>query len=236
MNLIIAGCEYAGTTTLASAIAGWAQSTMGGTQEIHDHFKIPNIACYYPGAPADPLTNDELCQIMSWSPKLKEMAQRQSMNYHMPNNSDADDYILVGFHVEDTVYAPAFFGYGHEQEPQGGSRWKYARHIEYGFAQQAPDTILVLVKAEAEVIARRMAANPHPFSIIEEKDIESVLAEFETEQERSILPTKIVIDTSRATVQESAEEMIANIRPHLTIEDRRRMVLKQASPQRTTHS
>lgn len=228
MNLIIAGCEYAGTTTLASAIAEWAQSTMGGTQEIHDHFKIPNIACYYRGTPADPLTNDELSQIMSWSPKLKEMAQRQSMNYHMPNNSDADDYILVGSHVEDTVYAATFFGYGHEQEPQGGARWKYARHIEYAFAMQAPDTILILVKADAEVIARRMAANPHPFSIIEEKDIESVLAEFETEQERSILPTKLVIDTSRATVQESAKELIADIRPHLTIEDRRRMVLKQA--------
>lgn len=236
MNLIIAGCEYAGTTTLASAIAEWAQLTMGGTQEIHDHFKIPNIACYYRGARADPLTNDELSQIMSWSPKLKEMAQRQSMNYHMPNNSDADDYILVGFHVEDVVYAAAFFGYGHEQEPQGGSRWKYARHIEYGFARQAPDTILVLVKADAEVIARRMVANPHPFSIVEENDIESVLAEFEMEQERSILPTKIVIDTSRATVQESAEELIANIRPHLSIQDRRRMALKHASRQRTTHS
>lgn len=229
MNLIIAGCEYAGTTTLAWAIARWAQSTMGGTQEIHDHFKIPNIACYYRGTPADPLTNDELSQIMSWSPKLKEMAQRQSMNYHMPNNSDADDYILVGFHVEDVVYAAAFFGYGHEKEPQGGSRWKYARHIEYGFAKQAPDTILVLVKADAEVISRRMTANPHPFSIVKEKDIESVLAEFETEQERSILPTKVVIDTSRTTVQESAKELIANIRPHLTIEDRRRMVLKQAN-------
>lgn len=229
MNLIIAGCEYAGTTTLALAITEWAQWTMGGTQEIHDHFKIPNIACYYRGTPADPLTNDELSQIMSWSPKLKEMAQRQSMNYHMPNNSDADDYILVGFHVEDVVYAAAFFGYGHEKEPQGGSRWKYARHIEYGLARQAPDTILVLVKADAEVIASRMAANPHPFSIVKESDIESVLAEFETEQERSILPTKIVIDTSRATVQESLVELIANIRPHMTIEDRRRMALKQAN-------
>lgn len=228
MNLIIAGCEYAGTTTLASSIAGWAKSAMGGTQEIHDHFKIPNIACYYRGTPADPLSNDELTQIMSWSPKLKEMAQRQSMNYHMPNNSDADDYILVGFHVEDAVYASAFFGYGHEREPQGGSRWKYVRHIESGFAEQAPDTIMVFVKASAEVIARRMAANPHPFSIVKENDIESVLAGFELEQERSILHTKVVVDTSSATVQESTEELIATIRPHLTIEDRRRMVLKLA--------
>ena len=54
MNLIIAGCEYSGTTTLANGIAEWARRTMGGTQEIHDHFKIPHIATYRIGPPAEP--------------------------------------------------------------------------------------------------------------------------------------------------------------------------------------
>ena len=108
MNLIIAGCEYSGTTTLANGIAEWARSTMGGTQEIHDHFKIPHIACYRIGPPAEPLTDEELAQIMEWTPKMKEMAQRQSMNYHMPNTCAGDDYIVVGFHVEDAVYAAPF--------------------------------------------------------------------------------------------------------------------------------
>ena len=119
MNLIIAGCEYSGTTTLANGIAERARRTMGGTQEIHDHFKIPHIACYRIGPPAEPLTDEELGQIMSWTPKMKEMAQRQSMNYHMPNTCAGDDYIVVGFHVEDAVYAAPFFGYGHDKEPQG---------------------------------------------------------------------------------------------------------------------
>lgn len=229
MNLIIAGCEYAGTTTLANGIARWAQSTMGGTQEIHDHFKIPHIACYRHGPSAEPLTDQELAHIMSWSPKLKEMVQRQSVNYHMPNNCDADDYILVGFIIEDAVYAPMFFGYGHEKEPQGGWRWKYARHIESEVIGQAPDTMLVLVTASPDVIAERMTRNPHPFSIVKGKDIEPVLAEFEMEYERSIIHTKIAIDTSSATVEESIEELRQAIQPNLTIEDRRRMVLRRRS-------
>lgn len=229
MNLIIAGCEYSGTTTLANAIAEWAKSAMGGTQEIHDHFKLPNIACYRHGPAAEPLTDEELTQIMSWSPKLKEMAQRQSQNYHMPNNSDADDYILVGYQIEDAAYAPTFFGYGHEKELQGGWRWKYARHIESRVLEQAPDTVLVMVTASAGVIAERMEASPHPFPIVHKKDIEPVLEEFQSEYDRSIIHTKLVIDTSNATVEESLEEFKQAIQPHLSIEDRRRILLSRAN-------
>ena len=228
MNLIIAGCEYSGTTTLANGIAQWARSTMGGTQEVHDHFKIPHIACYRNGPAAEPLTDEELAHVLSWTPKMKEMAQRQSMNYHMPNNCEADDYIVVGFHIEDAVYAATFFGYGHDKEPQGGIRWKYARHLETAFMEQAPDTILVYVKASEEVIAERMAADPHPFSIVKKKDIEHVLADFEMEFQRSVFHTKIEIDTSEATVEESLAELQGAIKPHLTIEDRRRMVVRGA--------
>ena len=226
MNLIIAGCEYSGTTTLANGIAEWARRTMGGTQEIHDHFKIPHIACYRIGPPAEPLTDEELGQIMAWTPKMKEMAQRQSMNYHMPNTCAGDDYIVVGFHIEDAVYAAPFFGYGHDKEPQGGLRWKYARHLETEFMEQAPDTVLVYVKASAEVIAERMARNPHPVSIVQKKDIEPVLADFETEYERSVIHSKVVIDTSVATVEGSVDELRLALQPHLTIVDRRRMVVR----------
>jgi len=229
MNLIIAGCEYSGTTPLAQAIAGWAQETMGGTQDVHDHFKIPHIACYWNGPAAEPFTDEELTQIMSWSPKLKEMAQRQSQNYHMPNNSNAADYILVGYHMDDAVYSSAFFGYGHEKELQGGWRWKYARHIESRFIEQAPDTVLVTVTASKEEIASRMEADPHPFSIVKKKDIESVLEEFDREFDRSIIHTKIAIDTSDTTVEQALEEFKHAIQPHLTIEDRRRILLNKAS-------
>ena len=42
MYLILAGCEYAGTTTLAHAINEWMQASMGAEFKlIHDHFKLP---------------------------------------------------------------------------------------------------------------------------------------------------------------------------------------------------
>ena len=199
-----------------------------GRRRSHDHYKIPHIACYRIGPAAEPLTDEELGQVMAWTPKMKEMAQRQSMNYHMPNNCEADDYIVVGFHIEDAVYAATFFGYGHDKEPQGGIRWKYARHLETAFMEQALDTMLIYVKASEEVIAERMAVDPHPFSIVEKKDIEHVLADFDMEFQRSVFHTKIEIDTSEATVEESMAELQGAIKPHLTIEDRRRMVLQGA--------
>ena len=61
---------------------------------------------------------------------------------------------------------------------------------------------------------------------MQKKDIEPVLADFETEYERSVIHAKIVIDTSDATVEESVDEMRQAIQPHLTIEDRRRMVVR----------
>ena len=95
--------------------------------------------------------------------------------------------------------------------------------------EQAPDTVLVYVKASAEVIAERMAKDPHPFSIVQKKDIEPVLADFETEYVRSVIHSKIVIDTSDATVEESVDELRQALQPHLTIEDRRRMVVRGAA-------
>ena len=36
MHLILAGCEYAGTTTLAGAISEWAGRVIGGAFGFHD--------------------------------------------------------------------------------------------------------------------------------------------------------------------------------------------------------
>ena len=47
MHLIIAGCEYSGTTTLSRAFAEWAtQNVEGGPFGIgafHDHWKLPHL-------------------------------------------------------------------------------------------------------------------------------------------------------------------------------------------------
>ena len=49
---------------------------------------------------------------------------------------------------------------------------------------------------------------------MQKKDIEPVLADFETEYERSVIHSKIVIDTSVATVEESVDEMRQALQPH----------------------
>ena len=120
MKLIITGCEYSGTTTLAKGVCKWAESVMGGRFEFHDHWKIPNIACYPGVAAPSALTEAEQQEILALSPKFKEMLQRQSIIMHLPTGDQGPDYIMVGFHIEDTVYAPLYFDYGGPNEPQGG--------------------------------------------------------------------------------------------------------------------
>ena len=41
MNLIIAGCEYSGTTTLANGIAEWARRTLGGRRRSTTTTRFP---------------------------------------------------------------------------------------------------------------------------------------------------------------------------------------------------
>ena len=77
MRLILVGCEYSGTTTLAEAISEWAKEVMGGGFGFHDHWKIPHVS-HPPG-----LTAEEQEQFMALSPNLKEMFQRYHIEYHL---------------------------------------------------------------------------------------------------------------------------------------------------------
>ena len=61
MKLLIVGCEYAGTTTLAHAIDDWMAEAMGSRMRlIHDHWKIP----YTVGHPAN-ISEEEERQFLS---------------------------------------------------------------------------------------------------------------------------------------------------------------------------
>ncbi len=45
MRVILVGCEYVGTTTLAHAIDDWLETNMGVRFSlIHDHWKIPHTS------------------------------------------------------------------------------------------------------------------------------------------------------------------------------------------------
>ena len=88
--------------------------------------------------------------------------------------------------------------------------------------RMAPGTVLVLFKAEPAAIARRMRETPHPHQIVQEADIEHVLARFEEEFAASLITRRIVLDTTVASVEETLSEFIEKYEPFHTAADRQR--------------
>lgn len=224
MRLIIAGCEYSGTSTLAFAIDDWMHENMGVRFPlIHDHWKIPHTS----GHPQPDMTEDERQQVLALSPELKEMTQRHSLYYHIQANSwTAPDWLSIGLHIDDAVYSPMYYGYGGEGMPH--DRKVVSQQVEASILRFAPDIVLVHVKAAADVIAQRMQADPHPHSPMSAGDIPTLLSLYEDACANSTLRHKITLDTSEASVEESIADFKRKIEPHLTETDRSRIMLHRA--------
>ena len=107
MRLILVGCEYAGTTTLAEEIVKWRDRVMGpptplGIVTYHDHFTPPWFDHW------DGIPEEDLKKYMDLGPVLKEMFTRYQFAYHLsPQLYRDSDHILIGFHIEEAVYAPS---------------------------------------------------------------------------------------------------------------------------------
>ena len=217
MRLILIGSEYAGKTTLANAITAWLKETTGGGRTFHDHFTIP---------PAE-LPEAEQQEFLRMSSELQAMYQRYSQEYHLLPSFYADpDHMLVGFHIEEAVFAPLYYSYGNSDDFSA-----VARAMEHRIIKQAPDTVLILLKASPDVIAKRMRETPHKHPVLREQDIEHVLLRFEEEYEQSLLDRKFVLDTTSATVEETLAEFVARIDPFVSQSDRLRMMTHQALQQ-----
>ena len=166
--------------------------------------------------------------ILGLTPKLKEMLQRYHMEYHLHDSFYRQpDHIQVGAYIEEAIYAPLYFGYGGEGEY--ADRRQTSRSYEKQILERAPDTVLVLVKASAEVIKERMSDWPHHNGVLQREDIDSVLARFEEEYDASLLPHKIVIDTSSATVEESMAVLVEKLTPLLSEADCNRMEAQRSA-------
>ena len=87
----------------------------------------------------------------------------------------------------------------------------------------APDVVLVLVTANAEVIRRRMAAEPRDTTLLKEQDVERILGRFQEEYDDSLLEHRFTIDTTDATVEGAFQEFLSKMEPHLSEVDRRRL-------------
>ena len=145
MKLILAGCEHVGKTTLSEGISQWLANTTGFSRSFHDHFTVPSPE----------VAGEDRELFMNMSPAFKERFQRYQIDYHAQGAFLGDaDHMLVGFHIEEAVYAPRYYGYGKKGEY--GDRESMVRHIEAEIIERAPDTVLILVKSKPEVIKERI--------------------------------------------------------------------------------
>lgn len=214
MKLILVGCEYSGKSTLARSIVEWTNRRSGEGRTFHDHFTIPN----------EELSPEAKEHLMAAPPQLKEMFQRFMIAHHLSHEFfTGPDQNYVGFHIEEAVYAPLYYGYGIKdgasfKERRG--RTKMARAVETELMRVAPDAVLVLLKATVEVIGRRMRKDPHEHQIVREADIPHVLARFEEEYEESIIEKKFVIDTTNTTPEKTLDEFLKKFEPYFTNADR----------------
>ena len=226
MNIYLIGCEYAGKTTLAGEITKWAEDHMGGTRHFHDHFTIPSSE----------LSSEAAESYRHAHPQLKEMMQRYVLSYHISPEMYAGhrDANLMGHAIEEAVYAPLYYGYGGEdsqapfRSPEG-QRTQMARTMEESILKRAPGTVLVLLKAEPEVIRQRMRDNPNTAAgeptrgVVQDEHVEHVLGRFDEEFEWSLIRNKIVLDTTAAAVQETLTQFLEKLEPYLTESDLQRM-------------
>lgn len=226
MKLVIIGCEYTGTTTLARSVNDWARDAMGRDfRIIHDHWKIPFTSGHEPIDTAHFLSDEEQQQVLALSPKLKEMTQRHSLYYHTPSYPDDNFTMLVGYVFDDSIYGPLYFEYGRPIDPE--NRTVVIRHVEKALLKNAPETTLVLVRCDPDTIRRRMKENPHVNELLQEKDIEFVLGRFDYEFEHTLFDHKFIVDTSTATPDRTLAEFVEKVQPHLTQSDRSMLLLTQ---------
>lgn len=226
MRLIIVGSEYAGKTTLVKEIVKWRNDVMGpptplGIVEYHDHFTLPWVGHW------DEISGEDLKKFMELGPELKEMFQRYQFAYHLSPMLYRDtDHILVGFHIEEAIYAPRYYGYGGRDEY--GDRESMVRHIEAEIIERAPDTVLILVKTRSQVIKERMRKHPHTRTVLREDDVDETVDLFENHYNKSLLRYRFTLDTSEITVEETIKEFVEKIEPFLSDSDRMRIQTRSA--------
>ena len=220
MRMIIAGCEYSGASTLARAIAAWAKDAMGADVKVYDSFRLPYFL------PVD-MTDEELEQFQALPKHLKQVFQWHNLASHtMPAALKADDYILVGFQLDEAVYAPLYYGYGRP--------WEYAEavglahHYELEIMESMPYLVQVLVKASPEAIAERIREEPHKYGLLQSgnpdiQEIKHVLERFDEVAGNSLVRRQINLDTTDATVEESLADFVKQFDQYFSTHDLERI-------------
>jgi hypothetical protein len=209
MNLIVIGCEYSGTSTLAKNLMAWGKKR-DINYHLDDHFTIPDSS----------LPKEDRDVMLTLSPRFKERFQRFQAVYHVRIMNLYRDSLEVGFFSEDTIYGSLYYGYD--------SRALALRHGRELEKELPHDTILVLLKASPEAIAKRMNADPHEYQVIKKEDISLLLEKFNEEFRASAIHAKIQIDTTDLTPEQVLEEFLRQARArYLASEDLLRIMMNE---------
>ncbi len=198
MRLIVVGCEYTGKSTLINSLNQWGKER-GIHFHLDDHFTIPDT--YF-------LSKEDQEAMVALSPTIKERYQRFQIYYHIDVLRRQQHMLVGGYHIEEAIYGPLYYHY--ERPPY------YIRDIE---PLLPADTILLLLTARPEAIARWMKDEPHPYSLIKEEDIPFLLKRFEEEFKESLLKHKMRLDTSDLTPEELLGKFLEAVLPHLDPKD-----------------
>ena len=230
MKILMIGCEYSGTTTLAIEITKWITKVVGGNIHgaisFHDHMKLVEGGHVNPEGLKE-RDEKETQEHINFSPRHRQGYHHYMLAYHTaPGFFNDPHHLMTGMHIDDEIYGPKFKGYG---EDQSGTLRLLSRHFERDILSAGPDTVLVLVKASPDVIRNRMKKSPHKYPLIKDQDVETVLSQFEYHFKQSrvgSLGRKIVLDTSELSASEALKEFVVKIEPHLTDEDRLRILTR----------
>ena len=130
MRLITIGCEYVGKTTLADALQAWGAENGREFHMDDSDFSIPDDRHF---------EEDEQMALLQAPPGLKERFQRMQIYYHIFVQSNCEDCIFGGYHIQEAIYGPRYY--------YPGTEVHYLKQVE-GFLQ--PDTILVLMTADPD--------------------------------------------------------------------------------------
>ncbi len=209
MRVIIVGTEYTGKSTLASAIQKWGQAR-GINHHMDDHFSVPDQQTLRD--PADQKAMTEIPQ------PIKERFQRFQIAYHVRLINKYEHILLTGFHIEEAVYGPRYYYPDLGRAVENPQSWE---------KDMPDDAMLVLLNCKAEVIKKRMKADPHEYSIVPKKDIADVQEEFQEEFRRSIFKKKFQIDTSDLTSDGLLQAFLKSSYQHLGAAD---LVIRMANP------
>lgn len=228
MRVIIAGCEYVGKTTLAGQISRWMIRSMGlPSVRWHAHFVLPHLDRHVlvpDSGETSTLDREEVEVILQLPPFIKEQLQRYMIWRHLCNDMyrASDDYLMIDFYYGEAVYAPLYYGYGGSDDPFSDRR-RRAREWDTEIMMQAPDTVLVLLRASVEAVRRRMHLDPHDGSILKPDDVPIVLRRFEDEYAESQIERRFALDTSDSSPDRTFEEFLRQMRPHFTAIDHLRI-------------